>query len=414
MLESNLFLFLGISLLTTFALGKALERIRVPWIFGALLIGLGLAIFNPFQEATSSETFELLAMMGMYLFLFLIGFKINIAHIIEKRWFVVKSSLALIVLETIIGGIFVHYVFGTDWHIALYVAHVFATVGEAALLPLLQEFKLMDTDFGQRVIGVATADDVFEVLTILLLPFLPGFASSDFSIGPALIAIGSLIAITILAIWGRRFIPPIFPSRGHIKTGSVMVLVLAVASLFVYIGSIAEAAALGALLGGLTVQRLIPDNQIKATDRKISTAAYGVFGPIFFLWVGADVTFSVPTIELEYLAFIAPGVLFALIVIAKIVLVKATKVLSSLAVAGRELGTHKAILMGLFLSIKLSVSVVIIKLLFEHGLIGDALYSVLIVSKIGIKFILPFLLAYLLIRWKISDKVTYLSKKPAT
>lgn len=57
--------------------------------------------------------------------------------------------------------------------------------------------------------------------------------------------------------------------------------------------------------------------------------------------------------------------------------------------------------MGVALAVKFSSSIVIIKILFEQGLIGAALYSVLITSKIVFKFVIPLLLSYLVKKWNI-------------
>ena len=73
----NIYLFIAFALLLTFLIGRLVEKLRVPWIFAALLIGFLLAIYNPFPSATSSETFEFLAQLGMYSLLFMIGFEID-------------------------------------------------------------------------------------------------------------------------------------------------------------------------------------------------------------------------------------------------------------------------------------------------------------------------------------------------
>ena len=67
-------MFLAGVFLLTFLLGRLLEKIRIPWIFSALLIGLGLAAYNPFTEVTDSSSFIFLAELGMFFLLFIIGF----------------------------------------------------------------------------------------------------------------------------------------------------------------------------------------------------------------------------------------------------------------------------------------------------------------------------------------------------
>ena len=61
----NLALLISIIYLLTFLVGKFLEKLKIPWIFGALFVGLGFALHNPFPTLTSSETFTFLANIGM-------------------------------------------------------------------------------------------------------------------------------------------------------------------------------------------------------------------------------------------------------------------------------------------------------------------------------------------------------------
>jgi hypothetical protein len=75
------------------------------------------------------------------------------------------------------------------------------------------------------------------------------------------------------------------------------------------------------------------------------------------------------------------------------------KILGSYIVGKKELGQKPSILMGIALGVRFSTSIVIIKFLFEKALIGAELYSVLIASTIAFKFIIPFLLSYLISKW---------------
>ena len=87
----QLVLFLAGVFVITLILGILLEKIRIPWIFAALLIGLGLAAHNPFKEVTSSPEFLFLANLGMYFLLFIIGFELNIKELKKS-----SSSIILI------------------------------------------------------------------------------------------------------------------------------------------------------------------------------------------------------------------------------------------------------------------------------------------------------------------------------
>ena len=118
---------------------------------------------------------------------------------------------------------------------------------------------------------------------------------------------------------------------------------------------------------------------------------YGFFAPIFFLWVGVDT-------DIGYL------IKFPLLVLAVMALTKSTKVITSYIMGRKELGKHKSIILGVALSVKFSTSIVIIKLLFENELIPLTLYSVLVGATILFKFVVPFLMSFLIKHWKISAR----------
>ena len=141
----NLFLFLSIALAFTLFFGRFIQKIRVPWVFSALFLGLILSLKNPFIEITSSSTFSFLSDLGMYFLLFIIGLELNIKEIRRQGKLILKLSFSLVIAESILGSLFIHYVFNIPWGMSILVASSFATVGEAILIPILDEFKIIKT-----------------------------------------------------------------------------------------------------------------------------------------------------------------------------------------------------------------------------------------------------------------------------
>lgn len=384
----ELILFLAGVFLATFLVGRLLEKIRIPWIFSALLIGLGLAAYNPFKDITSSQSFVFLAELGMFFLFFIIGFELDIKRILKSKKFIFRTTFIIILTETLLGTLLVYYVFDVSLGISILVASSFATVGEAVLLPILDEFRLVKTKFGQTILGIGAIDDIIEVLTIIVFSVLLGRSAgyTGFRIG--------INFVILIMLFGLAFI--IVKLKDHITNfkykdiSSLFLLVLFFLFLFVGIGKYIESAALGALLAGISLRNIIPDKILKFIDSEIKTMAYGFFAPIFFLWVGLDT-------DVAYI------VRFPLLILLVMAMTNLTKVLSSYFATKRELGTKKSILLGISLCVKFSTSIVIIKLLFEKGLITSELFSVLVGTTIAFKFVIPSLLAYLIPRWKISS-----------
>jgi len=382
----ELILFLAGVFLLTFLIGRLLEKIRIPWIFSALLIGLGLAAYNPFVDITNSSSFIFLAKLGMFFLLFIIGFELDVKKILKNRSFIFKTTFVIIFTETLFGTLLVHYVFGVSWLISALVASSFATVGEAVLLPILDEFKLIKTRLGQTILDIGVLDDVVEVLTIVVASIIIGHSvgHTHFNILANLLILCSLFGLVFILVKFREHIK----SFKYKDIPSFFILVLFFIFLFIGIGGFVESAALGALLAGIALKNIIPNRILNLIDSEIRIMAYGFFAPIFFLWVGIDT-------DVGYL------LKFPMLILLVVVMTKTTKIVSSYLMGRKVLGTKKSIILGISLCVKFSTSIVIIKLLFEKGLIQSDLYSVLIGTMIVFKFVVPLLLSYLITRWKI-------------
>ena len=361
----------------------------MPWVFAALFLGLIFAIWNPAPEVTTSETFNFLAELGMYFLLFMIGLELNISEIFRQGKFIFGLSFALILAESFFGSIFILTFFEVSWGIAILTATSFATVGEAILVPILDEFKIIKTKFGQTLLGVGTLDDIFELATIIAVVIFLGSSAgfSEFSIARNVLALGALFLTPLLLHFFRsktrhlhfKRIPPLF------LFGLIALFA------FVGVGDLVESATLGAIFAGIALKNFLSEKSLALFESSVRTVAYGFFVPIFFLQVGSS-------IDLHYL-FTAP-----LLILATLVIAKSTKILLSYFFARGRLGTRKSILLGIGLSAKFSTSIVVLTILFSNELIGEKLYSVLIGAMIVSKFIIPVTFSILLQKWKLEFK----------
>lgn len=99
------------------------------------------------------------------------------------------------------------------------------------------------------------------------------------------------------------------------------------------------------------------------------------------------------SIDISYL--VAFPVLIVLITIVS----NAAKIIGSLIIGRKELGIKHSIIMGVALSVRFSTSIIIVKILFDNGIIGTDLYSIIVASTIVFKFLVPVALSYLLQKW---------------
>ena len=386
----NISLFLSGLFLTTFFVGRLIEKIRIPWIFSALFIGIFISLNNPFSHITNSDSFIFLANVGMYFLLFIIGFDLDIKEMLKQGTFVFKMTLGLIFMEAFFGSLLVHYVFNTPWPIAFLVASSFATVGEAVLLPILDEFKLIKTRFGQTLLGIGTLDDVFELITIIIASFLLG---KTMGYSETAVSINSLIFVFL---FGTPFLLFLFQKKRHTfqfkGVPSLFLFSLFMIFLFIGVGSFVESDSLGALLAGISLRAILNKEQSEFIEKEVRTISYGFLVPIFFFHVGSE-------IDLHYLLK-AP-----LLIILVIGMTNTTKILTSYFLGKKELGSKKSILLGIGLSAKFSTSLVIITMLYNQNIISSELFSVLIGAMIASKFIIPVLFSFLIQKWSLAFKM---------
>ena len=285
--------------------------------------------------------------------------------------------------------------FNYNWTTSSIVALSFATVGEAILIPILDEFKAINTKVGQAIIGIGTLDDIFEILILVLVSIIIGTKSNGEHIISIIIALIILLIITSISFkfkhQGEKF------AFKNIET--TLLFSLFVFFMFLGIGEIADASAFAALLAGVSVRIFLQKKRCKLIENEIHTLTYGLFAPIFFLWVGT-------TIDMNYL-FKEPINIIIVILVSGI-----AKIISSYIIANKKMGTKKSIILGIGLSIRFSTSIIIIKILLDNHLIQEDVYSTLIAASVIYVYAVPIIFANLLNSWVKQGKTKHKIVKP--
>jgi Kef-type K+ transport system membrane component KefB len=249
-------------------------------------------------------------------------------------------------------------------------------------LPILHEYKLVKTRLGQSIIGIGAADDLMEMFLLLAASVLVGTQAGD-NLPIILISLAVLILLTI----GFRFFGKERQRFGFARIETLFLFILFVFFLFVGIGEYAAAAPLAAILAGVSVRLFIHDERLQFVEKELKSLTYGLFAPLFFVWIGLE-------LDIEYL------VSFPMLILLVVVVSKGVKMLASYVMGRNELGARGSILLGIGLSIRFSTSIIIIKFLFDNGIVGYDIYSVVVASSIVFKFVVPILFHWLIVKWK--------------
>jgi len=376
----DILLLIIITYAVSLGLGYLLQKsLRMPWMFSSLFFGILLSALNLFRPTLDSDSFKLLETLGMYLLLFIIGYSIDFKKMARLKNQVFLGTAVIISCEGFFGSMLLYFVFpaavSNSYLVALVTAFAFATVGEAVLLPILNEFKIINTNFGQLTLGIGTLDDIVEVLVLVSVAILPGLlpvAQAQILPDPmTVLADLALLLILMLVIvkFGGKIAN--IMENNHLPSFVFSMLTLLVFFSFVGLGNyVAESlSSVGAIFGGIALRQLLPKEKLTHNEQAIEFLGYIVLSPFFFLSVGASV--SVTSL------IVSPLMLASIILVAN-----GSKYLSSVALFRKLLGFKYSSLMGLGLGIRFSTSLVVQFILLKSGLISLDLYSALIAASI--------------------------------
>lgn len=380
----NIFLFIAFLLFFTLFAGIYLEKIRIPWVFGALFLGVFASVRQPFEGTSGSDVFSLMAEIGMYFLLFIIGLEHDIKKIGKQGRFITTLALSIFIVECALGSLFIYYVFDVALWVAVLVASSFATVGEAILTPILDEFRLFKTRFGQMLLGVGILDDIADLLVIAIVTLFVGetIIGSDLSLWISITLLVVLVLVPLLLeIFHKRVKPFNVEQPTLLFLFSIFILFV-----FVGIGDLVESAPLAAIFAGITLKNIIAKDKLAKLESFIYVIGYSLFVPIFLFDVGISV-------DLNYV-YSAP-----ILIIVIFLITAGTKILLSSILARKILGIKKALLLGIGLSAKFSTSIIILTTLLQQNIIDLELYSVLIGAMIVSQFFVPFSFSVLIQKW---------------
>jgi Kef-type K+ transport system membrane component KefB len=390
------FLLIAITFAFSLGLGFLLEKyLRMPWMFSALFLGIIFSSFGLFQVTIQDETFNVLSTMGMLFLLFMIGFNLEIGQMKRFGKNILQGAILIIGLEASVVGALLFFLFpnqiGNSPLVAIVVALSFATVGEAVLLPILAKFSLLKTRFGQLTLGIGTLDDVLEVLTLIMIPFLPIFLPTLNIQGfpdPAFVVL-DLVGISILTLVLVKIASKIkHVLSNNVNMGFVRPLIIMLIFFsFVVVGSFVfdSLAAISAIFGGIVARSILPTENFQSDEKAVNFLGYIVLSPMFFLSVGASMSFAS--------IFVYP-----LLIVIILISTLGAKLSGAYLLFRKMLGRKQSLLLGLGLSVRFSTGLIVQYVLLISGLITLDLYSALVASAVIMTPIILFALPYALCR----------------
>jgi len=376
------------------AISFLFKRLRIPVVLAPVLFGV-IMQYTPFSHHLESENFRyalgILSDFGVIFLLFYIGIQLNLRKFKQFEKPIFQLTAYSIVFPFLFGFLFM-WSMGYGLFLAFIIGLSRIPVAEAVVVPILDEFKLLNTKVGQFILSPGILDDVIEVLLITVVSiWLANYFGSPLEIHPFSFIL-KIFSFVFVAWISYRWLIPFFGKKIYPSLYTVMIFCIAILLLF---SSFAKFSNLGLVIGSLVAGIAIRPwlNTLKFTPRKIiiqmiEVIAYGFTGIFFFYKVGLLVN--------------PQGIALAPLLAIGLFLSGTLGKLGSalLMVPSKTLTLREAILVGMGLDVRMTTELIIATMLFTAGAIQSNLYAALIAASSLSMISVPVTLSILLKKWR--------------
>jgi Kef-type K+ transport system membrane component KefB len=362
-------------------------RVGQPSVLGELIVGiiLGPSVINLlnkpyFTDIHLAETMQHFAEIGVLLLMFLAGLDLHITDLLRSSKVAGLSGVLGMIIPLGLGTL-AGILFSMDISQAIFTGLILSATSVSISAQTLMELKALRSRVGVSMMGAAVFDDI---LVLLGLSIFTAVIQPDTDAGIAsilLIILKILLFLGIASLIGMF----VFPKLSNLISGlpiSQGLIAFAFVTILIYGWTAATfgqmAAITGAFLAGIWFGRTPAKDHIHIG---ISTIAYGVFVPVFFINIGL----SANARELNW----ESGLLLLVMVL--------------VAVIGKVLGAgygaywggltrHEALQLGVGMISRGEVGLIVAAVGVELGLIGQDIFSAMVGVVILTTLITPPLL----------------------
>jgi Kef-type K+ transport system membrane component KefB len=308
------FLQLAISLaliITISKIGGYLSyRIGQPAVLGELLVGIliGPSVidffhFSFFTDQHLPEVIHEMAEIGVLLLMFMAGLDLHLSELVRSTK-VAALAGTLGVIFPLFLGVITGLLFSLNSQSAIFVGLILAATSVSISAQTLMELKMIRSRVGTSLLGAAVFDDILVILGMSIFIALANPDSSGGLRQIALIITRMVLFLGISSAIGWWVLPRISNRiQNQPISQGLIAFVFVTILLYSWFAEIAGhmSGITGAFLAGLWFSRTTLKERIR---NNISTIAYGVFVPIFFINIGLSANARLLTLESSFLLMI--------------------------------------------------------------------------------------------------------------
>jgi Kef-type K+ transport system membrane component KefB len=379
MFDNKLFL-LQIAVIVGFShlVAKGFGKFGQPRVVGEMIAGiaLGPTLFGLLAPTTYHALFppeslgflNSLSQVGVAIFVFLVGVRVDFAEIREQSGVAVVTSNISVIVPLVMGIGVAQYLFprygtGSPLHFALFIGTAMSVTAFPVLARILMERNLLNTRMGSVAIACAAVDDI---TAWALLAVIVALIKSDPNARPVwltFVFIGVYVGAVwtlgkALKKWADRFDEKKLPLDG-ILIFVVLALVSGAASEHLGVHS-----SVGAFMAGVVTPRKFRQQLID----KLEAVTLLILMPLFFALTGIKTRFGLDAGAGFYLDFVI------------ILFVAVASKWGGTMIGARAKGMdwHDACQLGLLMNTRGLVGLVILNVGLDVGILSPPLFSMMV------------------------------------
>lgn len=358
--------------------GELFERVGFPSILGELLSGVVLGTFLIHQE---SEIITFLAEMGAIFLLFTAGYKE--VHLRDLRASSKKASIASVsqIFVAFSAGFLLGMYFQFSTLTSVFMGVAFSPTSIGVVVRTLIDMDYLSSKPGSMMLSSSIFDDIIGIFLLSIVVTMATYDQFPSAVQILFILSKIVAFVAIMLIFRVKFFPTLFAyvHKMHVKE-SIFAFVIMVALFSAYLAEVFGLhAVIGAFIGGVMISD-ISHAKIEHVQSKVTGVAYGLFVPIFFAFIGLSV--NIATLQTV-----------GLFSVAVVLLALAGKLIGGFA-GGRLIGfdNYDSLIFGVGVMPRAGVELVLISIGKELGIIGDEIFSAIVLMVAVSIFISPVLL----------------------
>lgn len=352
------------------------NRIGQPPIVGEILGGLivgpsVLGLVGP------SEVLSVFAELGVVFLLFWVGLETRLS---EMRA-VGASALSVGVSGALVpfaAGIGLGVVLGENPETAVFLGAAMAATSAGITAATFMQLGIGRSRAARTVLGAAVVDDILALILLSVAVGMAGEGGVDGGRIAAALAV-AVAFIAFVALGGTRLLQrkPQLLDAPRFSPSPLIPAVILCLGLAAFAANIGLAALIGAFLAGMVVAETKDHSSIEDEVRPL----YAFLPPFFFAFIG---------IELELGALLKPGPLALLAAVTALAVL--TKLVPAYLAARPGLGSAEASIVGVGMSPRGEVGVVVASIGVAEGVVGAELFAVVVGMSILTTLMAPFAL----------------------